>query len=462
MTEHAQPGVLVAARPPQAAPLRAAFVSGTKYSLRSVWEPVLRDLSAFAATKLYVFDYPEHYPIHATVEALRADGVIESYRMIPDNRHVVRHHWTMRAIGRELRHQALDVVVLSADFMPMHQYVIGAARRRDAVVVALQTEAPTLLLRSYRDARRGLAGANGAQAGPRRPLAGRVRGVVSRLVRPASARDTLRRLGGALRARVKTSRHYLTQCKLLPMLLTGKTFHMYPYERSGAITFASRRVDCAIVYSDRVRQALRFFFPEMRVIVARHPQSDNCRCATRAPDRALLVALGSPWSFYVGEGNSIDDIERRWTEAILRATGLQAFARVTIRPHPRERELHHAERLAKRLRRHGLVVAVADPTAQTLPEIVCDYAGVLGTESGALTEAAESCREAFVVAVEAIQGRRGQKALVEDYSDLVVAVPDASALRAEHFVRRRDVTSTLPSAGEVIRQLVEARACASR
>lgn len=435
-------------------------MSGTKYALRSVWAPVLRELRAFSSTRLYVFDYPQQYSVGAMVEALCAEKAIEDYRMIPDSGRVVRHHVTMRAVCREVRQQRCDVLVVPADFMPMHQYIIRAGRYQGALVLALQGEPPTQLLTAYRDVWRGAAAANGAHGGIRRSLARRVGGTLSRLTRPSSAGTVIRGVRRLLRAEATRRSQYFLEWKLLPMLLTGQTFQTYSYEQSGAILFASRRVDAAVVYSDVVRDALHFFFPDMRVVVARHPQSENCRCGDAASEPALLVALGGPWANYVTATNSLDDIERRWMEAIVRANAFGKFSRIAIRPHPRERG-PHADRLAERLRRHGLNAAAMDPTAQTIPDVVCDYAGILGTESGALTEAAVSCRRAFVLAVEAIQGRR-HKPLAEDYSDVVVAVPESSALRAEHFARRADAMSSRPSAAEVIRQLVEERACVTR
>jgi hypothetical protein len=97
------------------------------------------------------------------------------------------------------------------------------------------------------------------------------------------------------------------------------------------------------------------------------------------------------------------------------------------------------------LERSGVRVRLTSPRGERVSRLACDYAAVLGPPSGALTEAAASCRRVPVLCVEGMQGPRAE-APVEGFSSNIARVAPDEPLQARHFQRS---TSASPSAGTV-------------
>lgn len=435
--------------------IKIAMVCGNKYAFRSIYVPLIRQLGDGSSIRLYLADYPEDYNIDPLLKDLHDSGPVEETYMIPDGRHTFQHHLTLAREGKKLAGRPLDLLIVDADFTPMHQYLISAARAAGAKVVAIQKEPPTQLLALY------------ARATSREPLEKRepttvrpITAAFQRLIVGPHRPQTLTQLFQEAITRALTGwRHAwrgwrtILNYRILPLVLIRQTFSRHPYEKNGTILFASSRVDAAVVYDEKIRRALRYFFPSMQVCTARHPLSAFCRCrpASDTVRNNLLILLAGPWNYYITPGNSGQDILQRWEELILQALRVHPCDEVHIRPHPRETD-SYPERLAERLKAQGMTCRLLNPQNESVADLICDYAGVLGAASGALTEAEQACTRSFVIGVEHIQGKHAWEASAQDYSADIACVKAGEPLSREHFIRkRRDPKNGIKDVGEVIR-----------
>lgn len=397
---------------------QVACVPGSKYTLEAVYLPVCEQLSKFADVHLYVLDFPESYDVSALLDRKRSEGALAAYTMMPSPSRAVRHHRALHHIADALGRQQLDMLILAGDFMPMHRYFIDAARAKRAPIIGLESGAPTKLLASYRAENK--AGARGPAT--RANLGSHKASILLKVPRWAVAR-------------LEWIRRYVFQYKVLPFFFAGRTFDLESYERSGRILFATVRVDSVIVLSETVRRAMRHFFPEVDVRHAEHPMASRCRCDDlKGRPTKLLVTLGAPWHYYIEHENSAQDIEDRWCHAIFEAQAIGGFSQVAIRPHPRETD-PYPRKLVERLGQDGLHAVLLDPKESSLPDIVCDYSGVLGAPSGALAEAATACRRGFVIGLDQIQGSIGDPS-AGLYGSEIVEVGVGEDLQRAHFRER--------------------------
>lgn len=432
-------------------------VSGAKYTLRSNYTPFLRELCRVARIKLCVLDYPEDYSILGMLDEMLSSKIIESYVVVPAPRRAWKHHRAVKNVCRLFQSEHVDLLIMGADFMPMHRYFIGAARSTKTPIFAIQTEAQTHLLASYVDAieRDG----ESLEAGSSSTQDNRLSRVTKTLVLGPARLVMFGRILKGLKALSVWSLRILLDYKILPLLFGGRTFNLHRYERDGVIRFATTRVDATIVYRERTRQALRFFVPGMNVHVAEHPLSNNCRCRLDGSVyRKLLVLLGGPWEQYISLEDSAESIEKRWCDAIMQAHSIGDFSEVHVRGHPRER-MPYPRMLAERLTNKGLKAQVIDPSSCNIADSLCNYAGLIGVPSGALTEAINSCRRAFVIALDSIEGDIGMPRASE-YGDEIVMVPRGTPLKPEYF-SRTPINQTsgdgtrVPTVYELITRLAE-------
>lgn len=422
------------------------IVCGHAYGFRATYVPLLRSLNDLLAVEACVVNYPEGYDIEPMFADLRRDGVIESGMVVPNERHRWRHHRAAAAMAAALRRTPIDVLLVDTDFTPLQQYLIGAARTRGTAVVGIPKEGLTSFLGRYHiDA--GIPAASSGRAGAPRSGGSRFRRVIGRVARGpqrlATAGQVVRYLNGTAAYAVERT----VNNRLFPWLFTGQVFP----RRSPGFEFVSTGADLALVYSDVTRRALRHYLPDLDVRVVEDPRAANCRC-DGARRTKLLVALGGPWYYYIRGDNPAEAIERRWSDAIRRAVALTGVTSVDIRPHPRETDAH-PRRLAERLVRQGVAATVVDSTQSALGEIVCDYVGVLGAPSGALGEAAASCRRVFVAGLRGVEGEFIDTPL--SYFSEAIRDADATDLTAADFVRPTLEVQARPTVGRVLEEWLE-------
>jgi hypothetical protein len=346
----------------------------------------LRQLSQIASFQVYILDYPEDYEISPLLQELHDSGVEVAHAIIPSNSHHLRHHWALRAFHSSLTCGTLDMLILDEDFTPWSRYFLDAARSRNATVVGLQKEFPLNFLGAYEHAIGSVS--------PKDALTKKLLRLLRQPYRIVAV------LSGRY-ARLKRSFRIIVNYWLLPRIFLGKGLEA-PGPLEARTGFVSTQVDAAIVYSITLKNALQFFFPRLNVKVAQHPLARNCRCNGREPKTNLLVTLSGPWSVWSRLGNSPESIERRWRDAILTAMALREFRDVDIRPHPAETE-EYPYRLAESLCASGVKARVTDAKTQSIPEIICDYAGVIGGPSNALAEARASCKTGFVICLQDVE-----------------------------------------------------------
>jgi len=387
--------------------LNVILFCGSKYSFRSVYVPALRELSAFAVSRVYLLDYPQDYEIESLLEELQASGTISSYTVIPNNRHRLRHHRALGDICRSLPGN-LDLLIVDDVGMPVHKYFVHGTRERQSAVVILHNQVSHLLMAAYESA-------VSQNIGPVRPsplgngnesVTNRLFGLVGKgIQRP-------HRVLPAIYHRGRRAFWSFVEYRLLPSLYLNWAFLV-----SGAFgKISSTCADGIITYSEKVKQALQYFSPKANVIVAQHPLAGSCRCNGLEPKTGLLVALSGPWSHWIKPGNPAESIEDRWCQAVLKAVTLKGFPQIDIRPHPREPAIYPS-RLAARLCELGVNARVVDSTRQTLPETICNYAGVIGAPSSLLAEAVVSCDTAFVIGLQDVE--------LENYSPSIQSISDS-------------------------------------
>ena len=421
--------------------MKALVVSGNKYPFRSVYIPFLKDLSEFCSIRLVLMDYPENYPIGPLVQELMRSGSIEKCDIVPCNDHAFRHH---RALGRlrvEIAKEDLDLLVVNADFIPLFRYFIEIARLKGAKIAAVQDHMPTQLLASY-------AAVRNRPYSPIQSFANDSGGFMARF-----RRITPWKLARFLRSKVIRKYRQLLHFDLLPRIFLGQKLEMLDYEKNGSILFATTRVDMIVVYSDLVRDALRHFVPGLKVVVAAYPLRSACRCRPDSKSLRLLVVLGGPWQYFIRPGNSAEDLKNRWCNAIHRAVGLNKFTEIHIRPHPRETAPCGSE-IVQRLSADGLNVRLLNPHQNSIPEIICDYVGMLSAPSAALAEAIFSCRRAFVVVVEDIEDAR-EVPEVRFYGEDIALIAPGKPMMEHHFAARSSSASPGLTVADAIRQLLE-------
>lgn len=396
------------------------LVCGNKYAFRSVYVPVLRQLAPAALVRLILLDFPEEYDLRPVLDQLQADGALASYDLVPVIREPHAHFAAVGRISSALRREPPAALIVDEDSSPMNQLLIRAARAASVRVLGLQKEVPTRLLAAFE-----------AAAGD--PLVS-----LGEAYRRAGATEALRVprrwLTGWIPARLRRGRDVRLKYWWLPLRHTGGWLNPSDEELLGITGQAAcLRVDATIVYSERIAAALRRFFPGLKIVMAKHPLHENCRCNGGPRPPRLLITLGAPLRQCVGPENPAESIERRWEEAIAQAVSLNGFTSVDIRPHPRESD-RYPFRLAERLAKRGIQARVTDTWSRSLPEVICEYAGVLGAPSGSLGEASIACRTAFVVALEAVE-RASFTRQVPYYAEGLVIRQDGNALRPEDFRR---------------------------
>ncbi len=431
------------------------LVCGNKYSFRSLLVPVLRQVEGSQAVRLLLLDFPESYGILPVLDELQRQGVLRSFQMIPDSHHASwRHHRALAAAKRSLCELAPDLLVVTEDSAPMFQYLIHPLRRHGVPVVALQTVVPIQLIAAYEKAvgttpaaPAGLSPALWTRSGREAFFAK----MVWSFGRWQRIRGRIRALGLSVKGKVKGWFLLWLNYRILPLFFLGRFLDPPPPGGRALSEFVSGKVDGAIVYSDKVKEALKLFFPRMNVWVARHPLSDRCRCSLAAPSSKVLLTFGGPWVNSISLVNSAQEIESRWCRAILEAARVRGFTRVEIRPHPREAG-PYPDRLAKRLSLAGIPADVLDCNKATLPEIICEYAGLIGAPSGALTEAAVSCRRAFVVGLEGVERPASAKP-ARHYSESIRIKPVEAAWREEDFLRPSASVLERPTVREILEGL---------
>jgi len=416
---------------------RIVVVCGSKYSFRSVYLPMVRALARSASVTLLLLDFPKEYEIHPLLRTLHHEGVLTEWTIVPPERPLWRHHAQAVAFARAIEADRLDAVVVDLDLLPMHQYVIRAARRHSCPVIGVPKVVSTRLIVAHEEV---------VAAGVPLDLAVAYDRAVSRSGPGYSNPGGplwRRRLAIAESEWIRTLNYMV-----MPLLFTGRPCTLESYERRGVNQFVSTRVDAAVTFTRLEHEALAHFFPLLKLIRARHPLAANCRCTGSAVSRRVLIALGGPWRIYAGRGFDLDSIQDRWVDNIAMAAALGGFAEIDIRPHPREAS-DVSERIATGLRGRGLRARVLEATQQSLADVICDYAGIIGAPSGILTEAAEACGRAFVIGLQSIEPKARIR-LVHHYTDHIVARRDASELRPEDFSLRRPAIAGLPAVADVV------------
>ena len=428
-------------------PLRIVIACGNKYGFRSVFVPLARDLGQFASIRVYQHDFPADYEIGPVLDELRSSGSVESYSFFPNSQRRIHHYRTLRSTYTSLAKENFDVLIIDADFTPMQQNFIHVARAQGAHVVGLLTWVPHQLLGSFESAILGRPETQLTGAAPRSPLA-TVKKVLHMMVRQRG------RLAGAFSVRLKKLYRPWVHYRLLPLLFWGRTFKA-PTVHQTISVFTSKQIDTVIMYTERQKEALQHFYPWMDVRVAMHPLTLNCRCTGQESKTKLLAALGY-WSHWISDDNPLEVIEDQWCVALLRAVELKGFTTIDIRPHPRETE-PHADRLADRLRTHGVKAQVMNEDGRSFAEVICDYAGVISSPSGALAEAAVACKRAFVIGLDDVN-TPGPLSINRITEEGVVGKPRGSQLTEKDFTRLLVKTGASVSVGEVVRSLVMKKA----
>ena len=422
---------------------RIILECGNKYGFRSVFVPALRELSQFASISVYLIDYPEEYEIRPVLEQLHQSRVIESYSFLTNNQHKLRHHWALRSVSAAVSREKFDVLLFDADFMPMYRYFMRAAQAQGALTLGLLTWVPHQLLGSFESAISDEPSVQSPAPPSYRTLAG-LKKLLYMLVRQP------KRFIAGLRVRFEIRYKRFVNYRLLPLLLSGRTFRVPSYHQVISV-FTSKQVDAVIMYTERQKKALRHFYPWMDVRVALHPLAQNCRCNGQTSKTMLLAALGY-WTHWISEDNPLAVIEDQWCEALLKAVELKGFTQIDIRPHPRETE-PHADRLAERLRSLGVTAQVVDEVDRSFAEVICDYAGVISSPSGALAEAAVACKQAFVIGLDDVntQGPLSKNRITEEG---VVGKPRGSQLTEEDFTPLLVANGAAATVGGVVRSLI--------
>ena len=432
--------------------INLSIVCGNKYAFRSMYVPVVQQLSMMASIRLYLLDYPEDYDINTLLQELHGAGIVESYSIIPSGSHLWRHHRVLRDIYRSVSQEKLDLLIVDEDSTPLTRYFIDVARSKHAAIAGLQKETPVRLLAAFES---GNSGIKSLQA-PVNPWG-------------SQYRKLLRSLNIAARRPLFAVTVLFQQCKqlfrsrlnywVLTLLMIGHKLQ-YPGHHKLTHGFPSTQVDVTIVYAQQFKKALLHFFPWLVVTVAQHPLTQNCRCKIGESQSKLLVVLSGPWSNWIRPGNPAESIEQRWCEAIVKAVELKEFSEVDIRPHPRETE-GYPERLAQRLHTYGVKAKVVDARTQGLPEVICDYAGLISPPSSLLAEVAVSCKKGFVICLQDVEGENHWPS-IRSLADGVAFKISGNQLTVADFTKLPVNDAACPTVCEVINGIMAERARLSR
>lgn len=393
--------------------MRIVFVSGSKYNFRSVGVPLLKQFRTQGEVDLYVFNFPEEYSIEPLLEELKEEGLIQSVTLIPHTKHLWQHHRKMAEIVGELSKKTFDFLILPADYMPMHQYFIQGSKKAGAKMIVVEMESPVQTLNSFESGRK-------RQNVLRRNLFW--------LKRPY--RETRRKLT-----------HFMNY-KVVPFLLLGKTFHATVEEHHGIARFATERVDAAVVYSSYVQKAVNCFAPHLPVSVSQHPLYENCRCPNSdQTSKPLLLCLGGPWNCYAANEVEAEALMERWIQFLMKVTAFSSSKKIVVRPHPREKAVN-MQCFETRLKQSGIQASFLPVGRDSLPDIVCDYAGVIAPPSCVLVEAAAGCHHVFVLGVQGIENE-DVPIQIKAYPFGIELVRLGESLEWKHFKRGH------PSAGKL-------------
>lgn len=202
---------------------RAMIVCGNAYGFRATYVPLLRSLNGLFAVGACVLDYPERYDLEPVFAELRRGGAIESGVVVPNDRHRWRHHREAAAVAATLRRTPIDVLLVDADFPPLQQYLIGAARTCGVSIVGVQKEVPTDFLGRYH-AEVEARTANSEPIYPPCSGGSRARRVIGRIVRGPRRLATAGQLARYLKGTAVDVVQRTVNDRLLPWRFAGRAF----------------------------------------------------------------------------------------------------------------------------------------------------------------------------------------------------------------------------------------------
>jgi hypothetical protein len=407
----------------------------------------------------YVVVLADYYLADVTVETV--ERLVQEKRVV--EYHIVRlpdgsiancdYHKEFARLVAELSRHCFGLVLLDSDYYLPDRYLLKFAKVQGALAVVLYTSTIWRIVEVFRKRE----GKETVPSPTPRSLGG------NPLTRFAKKNERLYAFLSALRRggrpswiwrSVRSRLWCLFHHYLYPLLFFRNVFPRNKYDH---YAFTSGRADAVIGYDHLEVEALRSIVPAVRdVHLAPHPSTGLCRCSavTRARRRLLIVFNGKLGDEL--QGQKFD----RWVRTIKRGITLAGVDEVHLRFHPRTSEqLEWPRRLTEAVGGTGCEVVISDPMKESIPQIACNYVGVIGGPSGSLKVARASCDQMFVVGLPNCgDGTADDQEWTLGTGEGIVWIGEGEELEARHLEQVPTHTVGSASVGATLGTLIRNRA----
>lgn len=368
---------------------------GAGYTFDEVYKPIIEANCDKWRIYLVMADFYLAETVIQKVNRLVSQGKIVSWEIVPVLEKglslSLKYYKKLFPIITALKNKEFDLLLLTNDFYPTDRYLIEIVKSKKGKVVVISTGTIWRVLAEYRR----MKGKN--------PTYYTV--LVSKFKQLSQYNGFLNKviiLSKYLKNRLINSLIRLPERKLrycydhyfMPFILIGKPLPGNIYDK---FTFTSGRADAVILYDEEEIKAVKTVIPTVKnLFFARHPSTNTCKCSGDSVSKngkAMLVCFNGNVSTEL-QGENFE----RWASTVKLAVELTDIKEISVRFHPRTSEkLTWPDRFLDRIKTFNCNVSVSNPMEESLPDIICKYAGVIGGPSGSLRVARALCNKLFIV-----------------------------------------------------------------
>lgn len=421
---------------------------GNGYTFDEIYQPIIKDNCNKWDIYLLMNNY---YLSEASVKKIDqsvSQGKLISWQIIPELERFLslNYYKRMFSIIRSFKEKQIDLLLIGNDVSTTDRYLINLAKSLNVMVVIASTGNIWRVLYEYRKVKGFEAGISFSSK-------------VERVFQHKNSMAILKALSGFVRRRIavfmrkiKTKPYYYFHHYFMPFILTRKIFRKSKYDR---FAFTSGRADAVLVYERTEIDAVRTVIPIVKkLFIAKHPSTDLCQCVEDSKaksEKKLLICFN---------GNLETELKgekfERWSIIVKRAVELTGVKEIDLRFHPRTSEkVIWPNQFVKRVESFGCRVRVSNALEECLPDIICNYIGMIAGPSGSLRVARAICKNLFVVGLpNCSDGGKDDQAWILGDAEGISWIHEGEELEMEHLKMKEIAAEEKPSVSDILNTLL--------
>jgi len=347
---------------------RVVLFCGTGYVFDEFFRSLISEKGREWEIVVLFADFYLSQTVRSAVDEFTSRGLISEYLIVPglqDGNSALKYHKAISSLLKTMESKKCDLLLLGTETYPVDRYLLHYARSKKilSVLITTSTVWRTLL------AARPINGKRDLWKGAKRLL-----------------RKVLQNL--------KISGYVFKNFYFYPLFFKQTVFVRNKYDD---LVFSAGRSDAVICFYDKEAEAVRKVVRgNGNIHLAKHPAFGLCHCRQIDPaikKNKILVSFNGNLAHEL-EGGSFG----KWVSTISRAVQLFGATDVVLRFHPRTSKLMTwPQRIKEALRDQGIAVRTSDPQKESIPSIICGFAGIIGGPSGSLRVSRAVCKNVFVV-----------------------------------------------------------------